>query len=680
MMLRACSLLPAMTALALLLAPLARGQARFAFEPLAGIGGGTVQSESDTVGGRPILLQLEGNSLAVYALDNPTAPIQIGRLVSPRSLARIFLHRDIAYIVSSEPSGEDDWLTLVDYSDPASPKAIGRKVFQSLRRALCFNGNHLYLSSGTEGLRVFDITVPAAMKDVTGWTNLVFPTDIALQGSRLYASVGNNGFFIYDVANPIQPRKIGEYVDPGLTAMGRIAVTDTVALIDFSNGIRLVSVKDPSKPRAIRDVLLGQDPSRFLIRGGLAYAVSQYSFVSILDIGKPDSARVIGTQRNGGEATQIALAGSHLYAASYARGMQIVSISNPALPVVVRTIATPYFAGDIRQSGKTLYLGADGQGLQIFDLDNPALPRRLSSLDTGVTVSWLETFRDEIAVAGAYGSKLKVIDIRDKYFPKVVDSIALPAGKEVQGLGKAGGHLYVCTNQGLEVYRAAAGLPVAKVYADTFRSDTHGLEVKGSLALIARGHLGLQVADLSVPERPGYLGRIDKLGSALDGVKRFAWHGNMVYTHDDVKGLALIDVTDPYKPVKIGSLADPEYPQEFLVWKTHLLVRSNQDGNFGLHVFDISDPARPVRERIIQFRDLAGDFASMRIVEDRLYLSHSTNGLRMFNLSEETVTSRAGRAKAEISRKAGTSGRFSRHAEGIRRVFDALGRFLPQMR
>ena len=78
------------------LAGRACAQSRMAFEPLAGVGGVTVQSETDTVGGRPILLQLEGNSLAVYALDYPIAPLQIGRLASTLSLARVFLHRKIA--------------------------------------------------------------------------------------------------------------------------------------------------------------------------------------------------------------------------------------------------------------------------------------------------------------------------------------------------------------------------------------------------------------------------------------------------------------------------------------------------------------------------------------------------------------------------------------------------------
>lgn len=672
----ACRLLWSATVLAFLLTPIARAQGRLTLEPLAGIGGNTVQSETDTVAGRPILLQIEGNSLAVYVLENPVAPIQIGRLASPRSLVRFFLHRHIAYIISSDLNGKDDWLTMVDYSDPSAPKAIARKVFQSLRWALCFNGDYLYLAAGTEGLRVFDITDPAAMKDVTGWTNLVFPTDFALQGNRLYLTGNNNGFFIYDVANPTQPRKIGEYLDATLSAPGRIAVKDTVALIDFNNGIRLVSVKDPLKPRLVKEVYLTNFPSRFVVRGGLAYVVGQYNFISILDISIPDSAKVIGTQRNGGEATHITLGGNYLYAACYAKGMQIVSIADPASPAVVRTIPTPYYACDFRQSGNTLYLGANGQGMQVFALDNPALPRRLASLDTGVVAYWLETFRDEIAVAGAYGAKLKVIDIKDKAAPKVVDSIALAAGRDVQGLGKAGDHLYVCTSRGLEVYRMAAGQPVAKVYADTFLTDTHAMEVKGSLALIAHGHLGLQLADVSVPEKPVHLGRIDKLGSAVDGVKRFAWHGNLVYTHDDVRGLALVDVSDPSKPVKVGSLPDPEFPQDFLVWKTHLLVRSNQDGNFGLHVFDISNPVRPVREQIIPFQNLAGDFESMRTVGDRLYLSSSSNGLRIFDLSEEPISAHLDRARSVNRRESISAGRFMRHAGGIRHVFDALGRLL----
>jgi hypothetical protein len=242
-----------------------------------------------------------------------------------------------------------------------------------------------------------------------------------------------------------------------------------------------------------------------------------------------------------------------------------------------------------------------------------------------------------------------------------------------------GEHLYVCTSRGLEVYRAAAGQPVAKVYADTFYANTHALQVKGNLALIARGHQGLQLADVSIPERPAYLGRIDKLGSAVEGVVRFAWHGNMVYTQDDAGGLAMVDVSDPSKPVKVGTLAEAGLPGYILVWKSHLLVGSAQDGIPGFLAFDISDPARPVREQFIAKRGLGGDFQSMRIVGDRLYLSNSSLGFRIFNLSEDSVaTVRDGRARAGNPSRAESAGRFLRNAGGMRRVFDALGRFLAR--
>ena len=668
--------LGAAMAMALIFATPARAQGPLTLSPLAGIGGGAWQCGIDTVAGRPILLQVEGNSLAIHALDNPVGPVAIGRWASPRAPARFFLHRHIAYVISSELDGVDDWLTLVDYSDPAAPKAIARKVFQSLRWALCFNGDYLYLSAGTDGIRVFDIANPAALKDVTGWSNLVFPSDYALQGNRLYATVNGSGFSVYDVANPAQPRKVGEYADAGLSALGRIAVADTLALIDFYNGIRLVSVKDPSKPRLIKEIYFGQDPNHIVMRGGLAYAVCHHTFLSILDIGIPDSAKIIGTQRTGGDAGHIALHGDYLYAAAYIAGMQIVSVADPASPALIRTLPTPYRPGDFRQSGNALFLGADGQGLQIFDLANPAFPRKLASLDTGVTAYWLETFRDEIAVAGGYGPQLKVIDIKDKSAPRVVDSISLAPGRAIQGLGKAGDILYVSTTQGLEAYRAAAGQPLAKVYADSLRVNTYGLEVRGNLALIARGSYGLQFADVSAPANPAYLGRIGNLGPTLDGVTRFAWHGDVVYTQDEGRGMALLDVSDPSSPVKVGSVPETEFPQEFLVWKTHLLVRSNSDANYGLYVFDISDPLRPVRERIIRFRDLAGDFGSMRTVGNRLYLSHSDYGLRIFGLSEEPVSARPGRARAGVPGRMPPAGRFDGHAGGIRKIVDALGRFL----
>ena len=672
----ACRLPIAAMVLGLCLPATARALGRLALAPSASIGGGTWQSETDTVSGRPILLQIEGSSLAVYGLDDPVAPVPIGRLASSRSLARFFLHRHIAYVISSELNGVDDWLTLVDYSDPSAPKVIARKIFQSLQLALCFNGNYLYLAVGTEGLKVFDITDPTAMKDVTGWTNLVFPSGFALQGDRLYMTANDNGFFIFDVTNPTQPRKIGEYIDAALSPPRSIVVKDTFVLIDIPNGIRLVSVTDPLKPRLIRNVPLTGSASWFLVSGGRAYVVGQFNFVSILDISIPDSAKVIGTQRNGGEATHIALGGNYLYAASYARGIQIVSILDPASPSVVNTFPTSYYTSDFRQAGNTLYLGADRQGLQVYALDNPALPRRLGYLDTGVTADWLETFRDEIAVAGDVTGKLKVIDIRDKTAPKVTDSIALAPGRNIQGLGKVNDHLYVCTDQGLEIYRAAAGQPVAKVYADSVRADVHALEVKGNLALIARGSLGLQMADVSVPDKPAYLGRIDKLGSAIDGVVRFAWQGNIVYTQDSGKGLAIIDVSDPAKPVKVASLADPEFLPDLLIWKTHLLVRFSQADSYGLMVFDISDPLRPVREQVILLRDLGGDFQSMRTVGDRLYLSGSDNGLRIFDLSEETVTAQRERVPQGNPRQALSSGRFMQPAGGMRRMFDALGRLL----
>jgi len=150
----------------------------------------------------------------------------------------------------------------------------------------------------------------------------------------------------------------------------------------------------------------------------------------------------------------------------------------------------------------------------------------------------------------------------------LVDTAALPGGgsnqflDRLQGLNARSALLLdetdLVVNLNIGETDGPAGFAVVKIEGTTLRHLTtvhepgvlyERMAVQGSRLFVAAHSAGLRIFDLTDPENPVLLGRLDE---GLDDAWAVAVDGTTVWVADGGGGLKVVDATDPAHPVLLG--------------------------------------------------------------------------------------------------------------------------------
>ncbi|MGI8496564.1 MAG: hypothetical protein ACR2OG_03130 [Gemmatimonadaceae bacterium] len=93
----------------------------------------------------------------------------------------------------------------------------GSAMLDFTARRLAIDGTRAVIAAGERGLRLFDISDPAAPRRTGTWTTAHFAYDVSLVGSRLYVAAGPEGVYLLDVSTSV-PTTIGLVHELGFAA------------------------------------------------------------------------------------------------------------------------------------------------------------------------------------------------------------------------------------------------------------------------------------------------------------------------------------------------------------------------------------------------------------------------------------------------------------------------------
>ena len=160
------------------------------------------------------------------------------------------------------------------------------------------------------------------------------------------------------------------------------------------------------------------------------------------------------------------------------------------------------------------------------------------------------------------------------------------------GLAVAGNRAYIGMGRSLIVQDISdPSHPVEMGRSSLLPSSIRDIAISGNYAYIANDHDGLQIIDISNPYKPVRVGgfRIERLVCAV------AVSGAYAYVFDDFGNLYVIDVSEPTGPFQAGCYAIPMYygPMMYsdVVVSGHYAYITNNE--IGLIIVDVSDPANP---------------------------------------------------------------------------------------
>lgn len=206
------------------------------------------------VGGYAYLAD-EYNGLRVIYVADPFNPVEVGFYDIP-GLHEFFhgvaVAGDYAYI--ADGGLLNTGLRIVDISDPASPAEASFFPIEiqtadgflpaRAESVVAANG-YVYVAAGTAGLRVVDISDPAAPIETGFYDTPGRADNLAVVGH--YAYVADGDLRIVDVSNPIAPAEVGFYDVPGMLSTPHVAIQGPYAYIT-GQGIRVLDISEPGAP------------------------------------------------------------------------------------------------------------------------------------------------------------------------------------------------------------------------------------------------------------------------------------------------------------------------------------------------------------------------------------------------------------------------------------------------
>jgi len=222
----------------------------------------------------------------------------------------------------------------------------------------------------------------------------------------------------------------------------------------------------------------------------------------------------------------------------------------------------------------------------IIDITDKYNPKIISSLDTpghaesifvNGNYAYLITFSDGIFI----------IDITDKYNPKIISSLDTPGHAE--SIFVNGNYAYLITlSDGIFIIDITDKYnPKIISSLDTPRY-TRSVFINGNYAYLADGENGLQILDITDKYNPKIISGLYTPGAEPMSV--FVY-GNYAYLADGGSGLALIvNVEDKYNPRIVSSLATPDLACKIYADDNYAYLAN---GKNGLLVFNIEDKNEP---------------------------------------------------------------------------------------
>jgi len=240
-----------------------------------------------------------------------------------------------------------------------------------------------YVASG-KTFTVFDVSNPAAPKQLGSHS---FPEEIwafRLQSQTAYVGVNFFGLAILDVSNPAALALKGSFKTPGQAKVG--AVFGTRALVvDHMKGIIEVDITNPARMTSPGSFFVDGYARDVVASGSLAFAVDSPTGLYVFDLARPGPLEPIATVQNGTALRTVDVTdgeGPRLAVAVGGGALQVYDVSDPAKPITLPQYKTPGAAQRVALKGRLAYVADGAGGLTVVDLSNPGQPVVVGSFRT----------------------------------------------------------------------------------------------------------------------------------------------------------------------------------------------------------------------------------------------------------------------------------------------------------
>jgi len=510
------------------------------------------------------------SGVEIWDVSDILNPVRLSRIpLNSYPRGGIYARDGILYIVTVA-----DGMYMADVSNPSNPSIISHQtVSGSLVWTSSFDGDYAYLSQGSSGLKIIDISDPYnPFQETTFSTNA---TGLQVVDGTGYIVTSNFGLYIYDFSDLGSIIQISELPLDGNP--NRLAKSGDYLYIANSTsnpggGINTIDISDPVNPSLVTTI----DPPETFISG---------------------SGQVIAASGN-------------------SSGFLLLDISDPANPLYASEMNTAWSMVDIYGSGDYAYTGSNG--FRVFDMSDPSYPEQIGFDETqGALVETAGDIAIYIPQSMTANNHVNAMDISDPANPELLDYYNSPA--MTYGLALTDHYAFIaCWWDGFRVvdFEDPNDLSLASHDFGWTSGAEPGVEWCYVQALDIYGDYlyvldygpfetedtkGLYIWDISTPDNPQLLHRFADYLSKGHDLK--VW-GNYAYISDKEGGLEVVDVTDPMSPATVGYVTLPDVAWGLDFSFPYAYVAEYILG--GVQIVDVSNPFDP---QIAAYYQRSGCFA-----------------------------------------------------------------------
>ena len=445
---------------------------------------------------------------------------------------------------------------------------------------------------------------------------------VALDGSIVYAGIGMR-LMTVDVSDPTAPRLLGQS-ETLLGVVEAVAVQGNIAYVGAGADLYIYDVSNPAAPVRVSTLFRLADSEKLsqtdiIPASDFLYVHYRPAFQgrsSLVAVNVSNPAQPIVVDRRDFAVTAaVSASGGVLYIVNEGK-LQLVDAAVPGNTLgesdLEFRLSDTYWRYFITVVGNLAFVGVTQQPLQVWDVSDPAQPVRLAVSDVDLPQS---------DIIKTDGEALFLVDMSNadcNYIVRVID-VADPAALQYRAASEQFSCISdIAIDQAIVVASTEGGLQIFD-RSDPVRLPTVGgfvppagfdmvynVTLNGNLAYIILGHgdaSRLAVMDRAEPTAPVTVG--EPLGLPLIqgcGVNALYVRGDRLYV---VPGcgptIVILDISDPAKPRLI-----PNEGEVIDHWATVPALNGNviyTPVAGGLGIFDMSDPAHPVRVSTLPWKE-----------------------------------------------------------------------------
>ncbi|MBE9486959.1 MAG: hypothetical protein IMY82_07300 [Chloroflexi bacterium] len=565
---------------------------------------------------------------------------------------------DILYLASTS-----EGLRLFDISNPLKPVFLSRPVSHATVLDIEKNGEKLYLSCGTQGVRIYEL----ADQRLRHVKNIYMPApaiESRVVDGFLYVAGGKAGGFVYDLSDASGMQPVATF-GSGFFVTGISTYENFVYLATRGGGVQIYRLDAPGSPVHAGQLSAGRTARDAKVFQGKLYVLEQGK-VSVYDLKEPACPVLIQESQAvfpwklffSGETVYVADGRSGIYqiadnqwhtpntwgyvsvgstprAMVESKGYLYVAATNGWLKVIKRqavlprqviaSIRTPKFVNDIFIRGHWMYIADHSGGMYLLDLQD--YEKKLVRLGADRTALFAVDENHLFVAKTAAGAE--VLDITDPGHPQLL--AAWPDLERPLSLAVIDHYLVSASGAGGVALIDISDYAEPAVLDRITNIHTMGVTAADGLIYVAGLQKGLQIFRISEQGKLQLLSQVKQpfpIGRFAEALAVQVVN-NVAFVANGRGGLLVVDVRNPCSPRILSAIDLPGIAMGLLVDGPSVYVSCRYGGLFFV---DVSDLKAPV---LVSSMELHGLAKGIALVDGLLYLANGDMGMTAVPVPEQ---------------------------------------------